>query len=185
LVSHQLDKVAEMCTSAILLQRGEVVMRGAPEDCIAKYLAPPEVEDEEEDSDRAVLDFPFGNRVASGERIVVRAETEVPADVGEEEFEPLAFLLRNSRTGAIVTVVGTAMCGLELPSGRSRVEASLQLNVPPGVYALEAFAYDRRASRTRGRGSAGVVVVEPGKDFKGQVQLNADLTLLSPESDGG
>ncbi|MEM7417987.1 MAG: ABC transporter ATP-binding protein, partial [Gemmatimonadota bacterium] len=32
LVSHQLDKVAEMCTSAILLQRGEVVMRGAPED---------------------------------------------------------------------------------------------------------------------------------------------------------
>src|SRR6266542_6377281 len=40
-VSHQLDRIAELCTHAILLNRGEVVRQGKAADCIATYVLSP------------------------------------------------------------------------------------------------------------------------------------------------
>src|SRR6266542_999549 len=40
-VSHQLDRIAELCTDAILLNRGEVVRQGKAADCIAAYVLNP------------------------------------------------------------------------------------------------------------------------------------------------
>jgi len=40
-VSHQLDRIAELCTDAILLSRGEVVRQGKAADCIAAYVLNP------------------------------------------------------------------------------------------------------------------------------------------------
>ncbi len=42
-VSHQLDRVAELCTHAILLNRGEIVHRGSAAECIAAYVLNPTV----------------------------------------------------------------------------------------------------------------------------------------------
>ena len=38
LVSHQLDRIAQLCTDAILLKRGQVACRGTPQACISNYL---------------------------------------------------------------------------------------------------------------------------------------------------
>jgi lipopolysaccharide transport system ATP-binding protein len=38
LVSHQLDKVKELCTKAVLLERGAVRHAGTPAECINVYL---------------------------------------------------------------------------------------------------------------------------------------------------
>jgi ABC-type polysaccharide/polyol phosphate transport system ATPase subunit len=37
-VSHQLDQIASLCTHALILERGRVVKRGTPPECIAGYL---------------------------------------------------------------------------------------------------------------------------------------------------
>src|SRR5262245_37296400 len=38
LVSHQLDRIRELCTEAILLEKGAVRARGTPDECITEYL---------------------------------------------------------------------------------------------------------------------------------------------------
>jgi lipopolysaccharide transport system ATP-binding protein len=48
-VSHQLDRIAELCTSAILMERGEVKFAGPTLDAIREYLA---VEQAPSDPDR-------------------------------------------------------------------------------------------------------------------------------------
>lgn len=181
LVSHQLDKVAELCTSVLLLDRGEVVVHGSAEECISRYLRPPGVGEEGEGASDTILslDFPDGNRVRSGERLYLRVEARSLDDQTQGTVEPLALLVRNSRTGAIITVVGTEMCGVRLPDEPRTVDVSLQMNVPPGVYAVESLTYDLRASKMLSQGPSGVVVVEKGPEFKGGVQLNATMSLTT------
>ena len=41
LVSHQLDRVAQLCSHAILLKKGRVAYRGTPAACISEYLMGP------------------------------------------------------------------------------------------------------------------------------------------------
>jgi len=179
IVSHQLDKVAELCTATILLERGRVLMHDTPAKCIERYLAPAPASEESQGKSLRDLTFPDGNRVPSGGRLTVRASV----GAGERRpgaVEPLSFLVRNSRTGAVVAVVGTEMCALLLPEQAVTVEASLQMNVPPGVYSIEIMAYDLKGSRALERGPAAVVIVEPGPHFKGHVQLNAEMAIVSP-----
>ena len=38
-VSHQLDRIASLCTHCLLLDRGRVVKRGQPDECISQYVA--------------------------------------------------------------------------------------------------------------------------------------------------
>src|SRR5690348_536008 len=38
IVSHQLERISSLCTHAILLDRGRVIKRGTPGDCIEAYL---------------------------------------------------------------------------------------------------------------------------------------------------
>ncbi len=182
IVSHQLDKVAELCRSAILLDHGKVVLHSTPEDCIAHYLQPTDGSGDAPRS-KAILSlgFPEGNRVQSGER--VRLCATISADHREQgSVEPLAFMVRNSRTGAVLSAVGTEMCLVSLPPGQATIEASLQMNVPPGVYAVETIVYDLKASRVVEQGPSGMIVVEQGGEFRGQVQLNARMKLADDVS---
>ena len=39
IVSHQLDRIASLCTDAIVLERGTVAYRGTPSDAIGWYLS--------------------------------------------------------------------------------------------------------------------------------------------------
>jgi len=178
LVSHQLDKVAELCTSTLLLERGRAVMHDTPEKCIARYLQPSHDDTARVGASISDLSFPDGNRVKSGERLRLRATVAAGA-ARPGVVEPLSFLIRNSATGAVVAAVGTEMCRLRLPPEGALVEASFQMNVAPGVYAIETMSYDLRGSTVIEHGPSGVIVVEQGPEFKGQVQLNARMGVAS------
>ena len=38
IVSHQLDRIASLCTHAVLLDRGRIAKRGSPDEVIAHYI---------------------------------------------------------------------------------------------------------------------------------------------------
>ncbi len=182
-VSHQLDRVAELCTSALLLDRGRVRHRGDPSECIRKYMEPAAEATDGVGGDGIVrkLALPDGTRVRSGERLRIEVEAHLPEGFSTERIEPLALMVRSARTGMTVSITGTSTCGVSIPAGGSaRIEASLQMNVPAGVYTLETLVWDRKASRPIERGPSVALVVEGGPDFIGEVQLNAEMRVAPP-----
>jgi hypothetical protein len=180
-VSHQLDRISELCTSALLLERGQVVFKGPPDECIRHYIqptpGPPNRAGQGEGRIRE-LEFPDGTRVRSGERLRLRV-TAVRTDGGaEDDVDPLGLLVRDTQSGAVVAGLGSHTCGITLPSdGGARIETSLQMNVPPGVYMVETLVWDRKASLALEQGPAAAIVVEEGSPFSGYVQLNAEMRI--------
>src|SRR5204862_5921744 len=75
LVSHQLDRIAELCTKAILLDKGSVRAAGAPMHCINEYLHGA-TSDKRDSSTKSGIRFdrifaPNGAAVYSGEDLTV------------------------------------------------------------------------------------------------------------------
>ena len=64
LVSHQLDKVLEICTKALLLERGAIRMAGSPEECVNEYLHGHGEEGEQADEREVGLSFSGMTRCA-------------------------------------------------------------------------------------------------------------------------
>lgn len=179
-VSHQLDKIAELCTSAILLDRGRVRHQGDPADCIRQYMRPVDDKggDQTEGGVLRNLVLPDGSRVCSGDRLRLMVDARMLDGRSTEVVEPLAIMVRSAQTGATVAAVGTSTCGISIPGDSvARIEASLQMNVPAGVYTLETLVWDRKASVAIERGPSVAIVVAGGPDFIGDVQLNARMRL--------
>jgi homopolymeric O-antigen transport system ATP-binding protein len=182
-VSHQLDRIAELCNAAILLDRGRVVHQGSPAECIRRYMEPRAGEGASYDGDAfGTLDLPDGNCVRSGERLRVVVELRAGAYApASDSIETLAVRVRDSRSNRIVAAVSASMCGVVLrEGGPMSVDASLQMNVPAGVYSLETVVWDRKRGVPLARGPSAAVFVEEGPAFLGQVQLNARMELLEP-----
>jgi ABC-type polysaccharide/polyol phosphate transport system ATPase subunit len=182
-VSHQLDRIAELCTSAILLNQGRVVHRGDPNECIRRYMEPLL-----QDSSAGVnggpvirrLELISGTRVRSGDRICIRIEAVRPGRLDAEMVDPVAIVVRSGVTGAVMAAISTTTCGVSPPTDRVfHIETSLQMNVPAGIYLLETLVWDRKTHTALEKGPSTVVVVEEGAVFVGQVQLNARMELAA------
>jgi hypothetical protein len=69
---------------------------------------------------------------------------------------------------------------VDLPDdGEFRLDVSLQMNVPAGVYMLESGAYDDRRSTLVSQGPTMAVQVGPGPSFTGNAQLNPEFSVAS------
>lgn len=181
-VSHQLDRIAELCTDAILLERGVVRCQGTPTECIAAYVQPQAVA--EEDTRGAPVASPVVYReisvvgddpVRSGGEVTIRVSGTVQGSI-PPSVDPLLFRLRSLTTGQVMYTSGTRQLGVELPEGRGfDAEIRLQMNVAASTYMLEAAVYDTLTRRNFVR-SPGVriQVTDPGT-FAGAVQLNAKV----------
>jgi len=183
-VSHQLDRISTLCTHALLLKRGEVAHRGTPAECISAYVLEsstaslPEV-GSGPGAFLASLTAPHDTSTRSGERMVFRVAGEVRPG-GTSEHQSIGFRLRSAQTGQIVFFSTSARCGLELPgSGPFEVEISLQLNVAPGIYALETTVWDAKKDKNVSNGPATHLHVSSGTEFTGLVQLNPRAELAS------
>src|SRR6476620_1146669 len=91
MVSHQLHRVAELCTDVIVLRSGEGAARGEPGEAIAAYV-------EQTDSSRAAISaelIAFESLdvetpvVRSGERVAIRVSGRITGAINEHA-EPLA-----------------------------------------------------------------------------------------------
>ena len=182
-VSHQLDTISSLCTQAIFLCRGRVDHAGTPGDCIAAYLrgiADADAPVVGEAAARINSLVQLGDvPVRSGEALLLELRGVVREE-GWPATESIALRVRSALTGEVLFETSTLRLGVALPeSGPFAVEAELQINVPPGMYTLESFVWDRMMERESFSGPRISVEVQGGKDFIGTVQMNPRMRLTA------
>ena len=181
IVSHQLDRVLQLCTVALMLEKGEVKSVGKPRDVISHYFA--------------------GSGTASGGEAlqattayeILEASTPKPV-VGSGDFLELSITCRRrdehplrgdesigikfvSLAGAThMAAFGTKECALVLPTrGTFTFTVQLQANVSPGPYSIETAVWAEHHTLYAGPRLA--LEVTPTRQFDGTVQLNPSFTL--------
>lgn len=184
LVSHQLNRVTELCTKAILLERGAVKASGAAIDCVNTYLR--------RDTEVPVMLLPIdagvridavaalnGETVRSGEPLSLHITGESLRASLPHHIQ-LAVRVIDSGSGQTVHSVMSGQRGIEMPLARPfAYQLELQMNVHPGNYYIEAFLFDLE--------SGNVVLIGPRLDihvlehlaFFGSAQLNSRWLPLS------
>jgi ABC-type polysaccharide/polyol phosphate transport system ATPase subunit len=178
-VSHQLDRVAELCTKVILLERGRIRMAGDTSECIQEYLS---VERQVGTNDTSILFDEIRlerGEVASGERarVVLTGQVDPTRAVGGEM---VALTLRNLQDGRDLCFITTDTGGVALPpSGPFELTFTLQMNVQPGLYGLDASVKRREHRGDIATGPGAHLQVTKGAGFYGTVQPNAEIELTS------
>ncbi len=185
IVSHQLDRIASLCTKAILLEKGQVRMAGTAEECISDYVLKPAMAGSEDASHECPVrikrlhvesDLP----VRSGDNVRVRLGGEARAEA-QGRFDPFNISVRSAQTGKLVFSAQGVNMGLPSPmSGPFEAELELQMNVPPGIYALETVVRDTAGGRHVARGPVVYVQVTEGARFQGTVQMNPKSRVVEP-----
>lgn len=184
-VSHQLETIARLCTEAILMTEGAVVKRGTPQECIAAYLAADQNASRRPTPTAVVIEEVRVEPAAvrSGEWATLTLHCAV-AGPGSSASESVGVRIRSPDSGQPVFETTVLSLGHDLPqTGRFALTMELQLNLPPGIYPLESFVWNRMAGRELGGGPGGAVRVEGGQEFQGLVQMNARAQVLTYGSD--
>ena len=181
-VSHQLERVASLCTRAILLASGRVVHQGSPTDCIARYVQQPSFPSAPEAALSAVqldsIALASPPPVRSGERIALRVRGAV-RDPAFPERRIVGLRVRDLRNGDVLYATGSLGHGFRLEPGPFTIDVDLQMNVAPGLYAAETYVWHRERDRDVLNGPSTTLHVEEGRGFWGKVQLNARMSLVN------
>jgi lipopolysaccharide transport system ATP-binding protein len=180
-VSHQLDRVAALCTRAIVLDRGAIVHQGTAAACVAWYTGATRAgADPTAQGPVRLLSLELRESAArSGERVTFRVTGETRTRDGLATTVPVGLRFRSIATGELVSRTNSIRCGVPSPDvGPFTLEGDLQLNVPPGVYMIEVQPYDLRQDRAMQQSLTASVTVLDGPDFLGRVQLNVRMQLV-------
>lgn len=180
IVSHQLDRIAELCTKAILLDRGRVAHEGSASECIDAYLrgqAAP-ASSSKGPIDLRSIDIHTEQPVESGGGLQFRIQGVLKEeDLGELA---VAFRLRSSQTGRTVFATDTTRCRIPLPEpGPFALEVELQLNVAPGIYSVDTLIFDHASQTDYAAGPGAYVQVREGPSFHGVAQCHPKLRFES------
>jgi hypothetical protein len=187
IVSHQMERIATLCTKVILLDHGELAFEGAPTDAITQYTQGLQRVRPEDDKAPILIrriqsasDLP----VVSGGQVSLSMSGAIVKAFYEAGTASVSVSVRSAQTGAIIFSTTTTRLGVGLPDdGDFRLDVSLQMNVPAGVYMLESGAYDDRRSTLISQGPTMSVQVGQGPSFTGSVQLNPSFSVTRlPES---
>lgn len=179
-VSHQLDRIAELCTKTILMERGEVSFVGDTLEAIRRYLA---VEEAPSDTDSPIIieeiSLPAGQRVPSGGAVTVQIAGRVNRSRATGN-ELIALAIRNLEDGRMLATVTTDHGEVTLPrDGPFRVSFQMTMNVQPGLYGLDSSVRVRERRGDVGAGPGAHVQVVAGLPFEGTVQPNGRVELLT------
>jgi len=183
IVSHQMDRIATLCTKAILLDHGEVMFEGEPTAAIAQYTQGLRRNRPEDGQTpivvrriQALNDVP----VLSGREIALTLSGAVIRTAQDSDSVSVFVSVRSAQTGNVVFSTTTARLGVVLPQeGEFQLDISLQMNVPSGVYMVESGVLDDRRADVVSQGPTMSVQVDPGPGFTGSVQLNPQISVAS------
>jgi ABC-type polysaccharide/polyol phosphate transport system ATPase subunit len=181
-VSHQLERIASLCSSAILLVKGAIAHQGSAAECIEAYAshhtgAPP-VEQAAEGLCIASVRVAGPSPVPSGGHAEVVIAGEAPRFRAGGAVRPVVGVrVRSLQSGDILFATGTVSHELELPAGPFELRVALQMNVPEGVYAIESTIGQWQRDRRAVAGPAALVQVTGGRWFWGQVQMNCAMQV--------
>jgi lipopolysaccharide transport system ATP-binding protein len=182
-VSHQLDRIAELCSKAIVLVDGRVLAAGSAEECIAAYLG----QTGEIGAESTVVRFgvpqvdpvtslptgcPFTFRVSVDYRDALPANTTIGVRV------------RALTDNQILFATTAARQQLALPETDGfMLYADLEAHLLPGHYLIEAYAFDLMRGVTSCVSAPASLVVSGRQDFAaGQANLGGRLALTEVTS---
>ncbi len=181
MVSHQLDRIAELCTDCILLDHGEVVTRGTAAEAIAAYVQSHDASRMVESTGIVMFDnlrLEGDGTVRSGDRFSVRVSGRTSVEIGDH-IEPILVRVRSLRTGGLIFVTGSKWRSFELPSpGAFDICLELQANLPPGSYMIEVAAEDLNLHEDIASATSVMLRVTDARTFAGHIQLNAGFSVV-------
>ena len=182
-VSHQLDRVAELCTDAILLSHGAMVCSGTPMDVIGAYMRGAAGNGQRQSDKSPVAlesaELLDGNQVRSGGAVRIRITGTILRDI-TRHIEPVGIIVRSAQTGDFVYATGTSTFELDFVRGPFTIEVDLQMNVQPGIYLADIGVFDRANETLLLAGPSLNLRVLEGRTWLGVTNLNADITMQQP-----
>ncbi len=185
-VSHQLERIASLCSEAIFLDHGVIIRQGSPSECIKAYIEKQTFNLQSPESKCALLlrsiRATAQDPVQSGQSIGFVVECAVSSE-SRKDSEEIVICVRSTQTGQILFAIGNQSLGLQLPqSGTFTLSVELQLNIPPGLYLIETLVQDRERSRNLARGPQTSVHVSNRRTFIGTVQMNPRMQVVNRRS---
>ena len=177
-VSHQLDRVAQLCTHALLLNHGKVVKQGTPEECIAEYLNPRGDESVVASDSPVVIEsvsLVHQGDVRSGDVAAVRVRGRIGPGGVPHDVDPVVLRVQSAATGTTVSAIQSTACGITLAPGEYSLDVSLQMNVPRGIYLIRVGAWNLSTEVPLAAGPTITLQVAEGVRFFGPVQLNCAM----------
>ena len=189
LVSHQLDRVATLCTKGVVLQQGQVLQQGAVGECIDTYLSGGL---NLEGTTGASLPILLGAcRIRQGTtlRWGDEADVDVIATIpgaNRDEFDSVGIRIRTLEGGREVFLANSRLAGVSLPDkGTFCCRFTLRMHLPAGTYTIESFAWRPDSDRALLSGPLTTIHVEvpSAPESRGTVRLDARLSVmeLDPE----
>ena len=141
-VSHQLERIASLCKRAVLLRQGEVAHAGPASETIAAYVSG-EIEGTPARPDRRAAGHPergalTDGRIVSGSRVLVRALGPGDAPTRADDAAGIGLRVRSMQNGRLLFWTSSFRHGVSFDGlSHATLDIDLQLNTPPGVYAIE------------------------------------------------
>lgn len=182
MVSHQLERIAELCSRALLVRAGKIVAAGTPDECIAAYLAeddrPAAANDGRPLAVSAIALSP-GASVEGGERMTVRLHGI--ASLRDADCDTtVGVRVRALPSEETVFATHATACGAMLPaSGEFDLEVTLDMNVGPGLYRVESMVGEPVLGRDWARGPSALVRVARRASTFGRVYMNPAMRVVS------
>jgi lipopolysaccharide transport system ATP-binding protein len=183
-VSHQLDRVSTLCKRAILLKKGRKVFEGDSADTIAAYVR----DGGESTSGNTQTHLPIALEqlmlidagvVKPGGSLTFHVTGEVLDTERARATTGVVVRMRSLQTGQVLFATSTDRLDIALPSlGRFELEVSLEMNVEPGLYAIETVILNRAGGTTVADGPRGTVTVAPDFSFMGSTFARPSMRLL-------
>ncbi len=184
-VSHQLDRIAELCTEAILLSHGTMVAQGTPADVIGAYMRGDGMTGKQLAEDSPVLltsaELLDGSEVRSGEAIRIRVSGQTLGPIGQH-VEPVGVIVRSAQTGEIIYATGSSIHNLDFGRGSFTLDVELQMNVQPGIYLADIGVWDRADEKQLAAGPSLNIRVTEGSLFLGPINLNGSMEMQHAEA---
>jgi ABC-type polysaccharide/polyol phosphate transport system ATPase subunit len=180
-VSHQLDRIASLCTHCVLLDRGRVVRRGQPDECIAEYVTTGMQAQGQKTADLpfhvTAIEIEPKGALRSGDWLTVRVRGDVPASVSpDNRFGVRVRSLQNAQV--VFTVDLTAHePGLSEP-GTFDATVDLQLNMGKGYFSIETPIWNTRERRELGQGPQAVTSIDRAA-FHGGTNLHPRVAVVT------
>jgi ABC-type polysaccharide/polyol phosphate transport system ATPase subunit len=179
-VSHQLDRVAELCTQAVLLAKGSIVTMGNPTEVIGAYMRGAAAPDLQQSDSPAVIQSAEaldGPDVKSGEQLRLRVTGCVRSELSKH-IEVVVLGIRSAQTGELVYMTGGSVHGIEFAVGDFSIDVELQMNVQPGIYLLDLGTWDRSSEKQLQGGPSLTIRVLEAARFVGPTNMNCTMASV-------
>jgi lipopolysaccharide transport system ATP-binding protein len=183
IVSHQLERIASLCNDCLLLDRGRVVKRGHPEECISHYLMAGVQNEPDPEAEMpfriTALEIEPKTPIRSGEWMAITVRGEVTKHV-DPDYR-LEIRVRALQNAQIVFVVDlTSREPRLVHPGTFEATVHLQANMSNGYFSIETPVWHVRERREVGQSMKGLVRVE-GAAFFGTTNLHPRVQIALSE----